>query len=320
MTRQLPGYEVILITLFVYSVVYGVYLVTFGCSMYLSFSRRSGTTYGRTHWIFLAASALLFALLALKTACDVHFVLQTFVFYDGPGGAAAGYANAVKGSVSLIEAAIGLVLVFIGESLLVYRCLVVYLYQWTVIALPSALLLLALASDTTTFVLTIKSFNFTTSPNQIYTILDNLTLAADLATSVVTTGLISWRLWRINREASRLIPLRNRQASTMSKLLRIFIESGLLYTVFIIMSFAAELASLTMSEAIQGVMYIVIGISFELISIRIHLAREEIADPRIRTHPPTSLIVDIHPECEETSGSASNSTPDPDVLYRLRAV
>ena len=103
MASRLLAHGVELAALFVYSVIYGVYLVTFSFSMYLLLRKRRTATKSRSSWIFMVASFLLFALLAIKTACNVCQAFQTFVLKLGAGKSGVSHEDAVSSRITAIE-------------------------------------------------------------------------------------------------------------------------------------------------------------------------------------------------------------------------
>ena len=68
-------------------------------------------------------------------------------------------------------------------------------------------------------------------------------------TDCEVSGLIVWRIWRVSRVTSGVIHNR-RGHSSLGNVIRIVIESGLLYTSLVLITFGTELAG---SNAIYGV-------------------------------------------------------------------
>lgn len=73
----------------------------------------------------------------------------------------------------------------------------------------------------------------------------------ELILRLLNPGLIVWRIWLVSRDTSRLTSLNNRKGpSRLGNVIRIVIESGLLYTSLVLITFGTELAG---SNAIYGV-------------------------------------------------------------------
>lgn len=70
-------------------------------------------------------------------------------------------------------------------------------------------------------------------------------------------------------------------------------ESGLLYTSFCVLSLLAKVAGDLVSDFAQIMMHTVIGISFNLIVIRIDEARTEGGGSRVATRPTPSVMVSV---------------------------
>ena len=62
------------------------------------------------------------------------------------------------------------------------------LYLWKVLVVPIILLCTSIAFHAAVLYFTVRSFDFVASNNHTFAMLDNASLAADLATNVVTTG------------------------------------------------------------------------------------------------------------------------------------
>lgn len=93
-----PIDEAQLVALFMESVAYGVYLVTLGqCLRILlwgSASRDGGLSLKRNiNWPMLIVALLLATFATLDVAFGLRHVLDAFIYYKGPGGAKAEFAN-----------------------------------------------------------------------------------------------------------------------------------------------------------------------------------------------------------------------------------
>ena len=93
MLAQPPAAAVQFTGLFLCSIEYGIYLVTYGIAL-RAFLRGRPDVGGRStfNWGFFTASVVIFALITLKIVLLFQASFHAFVVYRGPGGPAAGIA------------------------------------------------------------------------------------------------------------------------------------------------------------------------------------------------------------------------------------
>lgn len=131
------------------------------------------------------------------------------------------------------------------------------------VALPVALFIVSTSVTAALLGLTAGNntfLNLNANDGHLYSALTNTALATTLVTNIITTGerfellpfyggrasfnsslspvLITWKLWRVNTGSTKLVTLDSNRALT--RLLRIIVESGLLYTTFVIISLVSQ--------------------------------------------------------------------------------
>ena len=96
MAFQPPITTVELTGLFLCSIAYGIYLVTYGLSLHSLLRKRTRDS-GRCsrNYLLLVMSILVFALLTLKIAIAFQGILQAFASYTGPGGSLSEFLKAL---------------------------------------------------------------------------------------------------------------------------------------------------------------------------------------------------------------------------------
>jgi len=258
------------LSLFLESIAYGIYVISFSKVVrVLFFDKRCE---GRVSIPLVIATGLLAVVITVDIIANLALHLQAFVFYQGPGGAVAVFINPSYWP-TVIEDTCACLLTLIAEAALIYRCLVVYYYDWRIIVLPilfwfgnlSSSLLLVTSSATshsTSLLLTASQFRpYVTSFLSICT-----------STVILTTGLISYRIWRITKDTAEL----SIQSSgpKLNNVNRIIIESGLLAALSSITSLISYLTSDNGIYAVGSLAKVVYGIAFNLITVR---ARQGIA-------------------------------------------
>lgn len=160
-------------------------------------------------------------------------------------------------------------------SLQIYRCIVIFSYQWLIIILPvmlwlgnaicSAAIIYISATLRTNALLNVNQLSPFLTAFLVITLVTNLLttgtvlrhsyMMEDLLTACCT-GLIVWKIWSVDREGSRYqvsSPDSRRglfRRSRLSNVIRIVVESGLLYTTLVLVTFGTEVAG---SNALYGV-------------------------------------------------------------------
>jgi Kef-type K+ transport system membrane component KefB len=87
-----PVDEAQLVALFMEAVAYGIYLVTLGMCLRALFWGSTGKK-ERYNWPLIIVVGLMFVFCTLDVAIGLRHTLDAFIFYKGPGGANAEFAD-----------------------------------------------------------------------------------------------------------------------------------------------------------------------------------------------------------------------------------
>ncbi|OBZ76899.1 hypothetical protein A0H81_03194 [Grifola frondosa] len=155
----------------------------------------------------------------------------------------------------------------------VYRCYIVYGRKWW-IAFPSALLW---ARGTVCGAIIIIII-FTTLDTDAFlnasrlVLLINCTLELTFALNILTTTMIVYRIWRVSKQTVRFIANSGSHSSSGTRLetmMRLVVESGLLYTLSAIVFAGTYIASNNAQYGISDNAVQIIGIVFNLVIIHV---------------------------------------------------
>jgi hypothetical protein len=83
----IPIDEAQLVSLVLESITYGMYLVSFGMCVRALLSRNGKEQ--ALNWPLVGVAMLMFALESMNIMCSIHFNLDAFIRYRGPGGPSA---------------------------------------------------------------------------------------------------------------------------------------------------------------------------------------------------------------------------------------
>ncbi|KAM5545852.1 hypothetical protein V8D89_000890 [Ganoderma adspersum] len=256
-----------IVALFLESLFYGLYLVSFGMCMWTMLVK-SRSRQGQRN-VFLIVALLLFVFATLDVALLLRHVLDAFVWYHGPGGAIGEFSD-ISYWVNAMKTVNYVAQTSIADGMLIYRCYIVYSGSWLVAA-PLCVLWVAgmIMEAFTCYIEFTLHANAFLNAGQLTPFITS-TLSITLALNLIATTLIVYKIWSIER--------RGRAAfggtgvgdnSTLRRAMRIVIESGLMYSAGVIVFFVVYLASNNAQYGVSDCVVQIIGISFNLIIIRI---------------------------------------------------
>ncbi|KAI0346626.1 hypothetical protein BDW22DRAFT_1323122 [Trametopsis cervina] len=259
------------------SVVYGVYLVTlFATARALLWDPMGERK--KVHWPMFIVMCSMAVFSTLDVALGMRHILDAFIFYTGPGGADEEFAD-ISYWVNVMKTVDTQVMALIGDAMLIYRCFIIYSHKWTVIMLP----LIMWAADAA-FSVVIIWISATLRQDAVISTQVLLKpflysfFCVTIILNLLTTGLIIFRIWGTNKHSAPYIshqpqtrPAR-RPRTRLESVMRIILESGMLYQASVIATFICALVGSNAIYGVSDVMVVAVGISFNLIIIRVDRA------------------------------------------------
>ncbi|KAE9398812.1 hypothetical protein BT96DRAFT_976221 [Gymnopus androsaceus JB14] len=274
-----------IIGLFVETLLYGMHFITFGVCLRCLLWDSNGAILASTR----VKRGLLVMSLALFIISTGDIALAVVNDYDGlvsPGGQdTLNTPNWLTVSRMVLLGTQNL----IGDSIWVYRCWIIYNRRWSVITVPSMLFFAVLGIS-----FTIAGLEPETVPGPLpkagrTTLLIAIVYSISFVSSLLTTVLIVHRLWRVERDLHKqgstgltsidtpqnLRDSQRQGRSRLGQVMVLVIESGIMFTTtecFCMMAFAlkSNMSYIAVYMDIQ-----VIPIAFNLIVIRLSLAKDE---------------------------------------------
>ncbi|KAM5545854.1 hypothetical protein V8D89_000892 [Ganoderma adspersum] len=220
--------------------------------------------------LFLVVALLLFVFATLDVALLLRHVLVAFIWYQGPGGAVAEFSD-ISYWVNAMKMVTFVAQTSIADGMLIYRCYVVYNGNWLVFAPLCILWIAGIVMEAFTCF-----FEFTIHGNtaklintvQITPFITSM-LSITLVLNIIATSLIVYKIWSIEHRAKVVFASAGGTDTTrLRRAMHIIIESGLMYTVSVVILFILYLASNNAQYAVSDC-----GIAFNLIIIRIDQGR-----------------------------------------------
>lgn len=253
-----------IVGLFTESVLYGIYLMTFlSCMRLLLFRDGSLQSFSSLNHTMVAAALAMFLFGTLDVAFGLRHNLDAFIYSQGYGTPIAQFSS-ISYWVNVMKMVSYVGQTFVGDSILLFRCWVVYNKRLLIIFTPLVLWLGGIACGITAcyFEATTNS-NSLNSPALVPFISSMLSLT--LAMNLLTTVLIVRRIWSIRTGGK----LEQDTQRPLSRLTRVLIESGTLYTFSIIILFILYMTSNNAQFIVSDAVVQIIGITFNLVLTRV---------------------------------------------------
>ncbi|RDB21603.1 hypothetical protein Hypma_011202 [Hypsizygus marmoreus] len=257
-----------IVGLFMASVFYGMFLVTFiGCLRVLLLSEGHRLKpLNSINYKMLIPAILMFIFGSLDVAFGLQHNIEAFIYFQGDP---IDEFNNNSNWLVVMKMVNYVAQTFIGDAILLYRCWVIYSKRWLIVLVPALMWIAETVCGIMTAYIEANLKNdaaLVNAKSLVPFITSMLTLT--LVTNVIVTSLIVWRIWSIQR-AVKFRATTVSEKSPLSRVMRILIESGLMYTMSIIVLFGLYMASNNGQFGVSNSVVQIIGITFNLIITRV---------------------------------------------------
>ncbi|KAF5381651.1 hypothetical protein D9615_005471 [Tricholomella constricta] len=252
-----------LAAIFVQTLLYGAYTVVFGMTYYVLVHKRPPGQ--RVKKTMLSIAILTFVLATMQVGVNYARIIKAFViFKDEPGGPGAFFDHLAE-FTQLFGSTIYIAQTIVGDSVVVLRCYLVFGRKFSIVAFPIVLLFgstLTGGGILYSFAKVIPEANvFVLQLSQWFLAFLSMTLA----TNIICTSLVAYRIWAINRKAISF------SEDSLRPIMLLVIESGAIYS-------ATLITLLILYEAKSWFQYVlidavspIVGLVFSMIIVRIGL-------------------------------------------------
>ncbi|KAI0710099.1 hypothetical protein C8Q76DRAFT_89167 [Earliella scabrosa] len=250
-----------LVSIFVQSVLYGIYVTLFFITTNALLWKRPAGHPLRSDMVWI--SLLMFVIATVHVATNFSRIILAFINNaDAPGGPAV-FFNQLSNFTQLFGSTLYVMQTLLGDAMVLYRCYLVWGRNKSVIALPFCLLL----GSTATGVGILYSFAKVVPEASIFVVQLSHWITAffsmTFATNFICTALVAYRIWVINHKH---LSFRHRK---LRPIMILIVESGACYS-------ATLLALLILYNVDSWFQYVVldavspiVGIVFSVIILRI---------------------------------------------------
>jgi len=254
--------KAVLISLILESLLYGIFTVMFGFTLWVLIHERGG----RINVRLLLPALVLYALATAHLTIDAYRDVKAFITYrDAPGGPIA-YLTNLSSASYLLKSSFYTLQTLLGDFCMIYRCSVVWQHNIWIIILP----ILLWVSCAVTGVGVITSFSRVSPEAQVFSFARWVAafFAITLATNVICTSLIALRIWSVDRAGGRY----RETKSALRPVLAVVIESGAIYSASLTVLLAVYLSHSWAHFIVLDAITPIIGIVFSMIIVRMGLS------------------------------------------------
>ncbi|KAJ6576670.1 hypothetical protein DFH09DRAFT_1149970 [Mycena vulgaris] len=226
-------------------------------------------------WMLVSVFCFIFVVNTFDDIIGLVHNLAAFVKYTGPGGSKEELTN-IHDWINIARSFAQTANMIVGDFVLIYRCYIVYGRRWLVVVPSFVLYLTGIA-----MAIKLMYVEITTS-NGAITLNSNVIkpwwsafFAITAAQNVLTTGLLVWRIWRVEHQNARYRGTGGRTTSSiivprtqLHKVIRVVAESGLAYSTLVFMTFVVSVCNSNALYPLSDATLQATGITFNVIIIR----------------------------------------------------
>ncbi|KAF7763605.1 hypothetical protein Agabi119p4_8142 [Agaricus bisporus var. burnettii] len=297
------------------AVFYGIYLVTcvFCAQTLLLVGSNQEVRWARLReirWMMAIIAMIFFLISTWDLAIGILQLFQAFISSEEP---VAEY-NKVANWINIARILNQGLTILLGDFCLIYRCWIVYERRWLVIAPSLILYFCAIA-------MMIKVVEIESNPRVVEPITNAIhpwfatMFGVSVVQNISTTGLLVWRIWRIENEVDKYINdpsgsvFNACRPRRLQKVMRVIAESGMIYTTTVFVAFLSSVSGSNATCVVATMALQAAGIAFNVILVR---SIENNSELRVGVAGPGRIT----PIFQHTTGSASVD-PEPNQNPRI---
>ncbi|KJA22528.1 hypothetical protein HYPSUDRAFT_202098 [Hypholoma sublateritium FD-334 SS-4] len=262
------------LSIFVETLIHGIYTSLFLSALPVMFKSRSQRVSRRmsTNWVFPIATVLMYTVSSLHVVLSLYRFLRAYIVEPGIGWL---YFWQFTRWDSFANSIVVCIMTWLGDALVIYRCYCVWNNNLPLVIVPLLLLGGSIGVNIYTLIWFSHPLDFG-KKSEIMSL--NAIYPLSLAQNVITTGLITLKLWSQHRQSSASGVIDRSSRLSLIKIIRIIIESAMVYTIQLCILIVLYFLNDTFQYIVQAAIVPSIGIVFVLIALRVHRAKQQDAD------------------------------------------
>ncbi|KZT71226.1 hypothetical protein DAEQUDRAFT_810186 [Daedalea quercina L-15889] len=278
MAVVIPMLSIILVTVCIESLLYGIFFVLSVISLYILARRREDivnaalNVRGKRRIAYMTpmsvAAIFIFITNTAHWIVAVYRLFSGFMYYEDGTQPTAYYTNPSM-ATEVAQNTLLMISLIIGDAMIIYRLWLVWAYNIPVTVFPLSTLIGLIVCA----VGSIYASALSKPGENIFATATGRWITANcvftLCTNVYSTATIAWRIWRANSQ------VRQYGGSSLMGVIGILIESAALYTVWTILFFVTYHVQSDLQYFVSESYCAMAGITFMLIHVRVGLGWEQ---------------------------------------------
>lgn len=260
---------------------YGIYLVTFCSCARTLLTTGSGQAErwrrpSEIRWMMASVTVVLFVICTFDVTIGLLHNFRAFIDSSDPQQV---FLN-ITDWITVARAINQVTAMILGDFVLIYRCWVVYGRRWLVVA-PSLILFLGCISVAARLI----EIGVEPTTQRTLALNSNQVLAWGMAffaitaaQNVLTTSVLVWRIWRVEKETEKLIYTESamvHQPRHLRRVMRVIAESGAVYSTMVFTTFLVGVIRSNALYPASDMTLQAAGIAFNVILIRSSARRDQ---------------------------------------------
>lgn len=252
-----------LVSIFIQTLLYGAYTVIFAITCWVLISRRPRDQSINKTMLGIAITMFVFA--TMHIGVNYTRIIKAFViFKDEPGGPGA-FFNQLSEFTQIFGSTIYVAQTLVGDSVVLLRCYLVWGNNFSVVAFP----ILLLFGSAVTGGGILYSFAKVVPEAEIFVVKLSQWIVAffsmTLATNIICTALVAYRIWYINRRSISF------SEHSLRPIMLLVIESGAIYSVTLTTLLILYKAKSWFQYVLLDAVSPIVGLVFSMVIVRIGL-------------------------------------------------
>ncbi|KAH7928964.1 hypothetical protein BV22DRAFT_1029977 [Leucogyrophana mollusca] len=249
------------------AILYGFSLMMFGGTVWALSYRRPRKDINR---IMMSVAFLLLILSTIHIIVDIKRLIEGLVTYRDtfPGGPPAFFADVTQVTFVFTNAVYGLQ-TLVGDGVVIYRCYAVWQSYWVLLfqgMLWSSVAVTAVGSIyNVSHATENRSDVFAKQTGQWVTAF----YVSTLATNLISSGLLAYRIWTIDRHVATLRATRN----TVVPVVRVLVDSAVLYSAALFTALVCFVCGNNGQFVVADMITPIISIAFYMVLIRVGISK-----------------------------------------------
>ncbi|KAF9270694.1 hypothetical protein L218DRAFT_849536 [Marasmius fiardii PR-910] len=249
------------------TLLYGIYTCLFFTSTYISLRKRMLHTIPAK--IFFVATIVMYANCTTHVAINLYRLLQGYVYQRKTVGPENYFADLGRWD-NITHDTLNALMTWMGDSLIIYRCYLVWDNNIYIIVVPTMLLIVSIVSNSVALYLFTKVPLGTIFGPSLVSWMRTI-YATAFAQNALTTSLIAYRIWRQEMKSRRAGIRGQGSSSSLLPAMRIIVDSAALYMALLICLIVLYVINHNGQFVMQEASVPAIGIVFCSISLRLSL-------------------------------------------------